>query len=1075
MEIFENDILVVAVMTVVVLWGLYCFWFKKEVTQTVTLQEKDMKINKFNIIALLALAFVIKSIMAVKNEGYVSDLNCFRAWSDMVYEHGISEFYYVDQGNGYPPGYMWVLWLIAVIRHIFGIETYSGAGMFMIKLVPVLCDVLAGLFLYVCAKKRFSEGVSLAISGIYVMAPALLIDSSVWGQVDSVFTLMVVLTCYLCMKEKRIAAYFVFCAGALLKFQTIMYAPILIFTIIEQVFLKDFSVKKMLRDLVGGLSAIASMFIVAAPFGLDVVIPKYMNSLELFEYCSVNAYNFWALVGKNWVSQSEKFLFVECETLGTCAIVASVLLSGFVFFKMKEDKSKYFVSMAVLISFVFLFSVRMHERYLFPALLLVLAGFIYRPCKELFLSFIGLSVVQYLNVAHVFYTYQELGTTGPTGYLVGAVSAATIFFAAYLLYAVLRNEEIVYEAVIQNGKPNKSSKQRRTNKGVTSYKKEEKQPFFKIKASQVMEKWTRMDTIVLLVIMVVYSCFAFRDLGKMSAPETGWEATQQGSQIVLDFGNPVTMSKLYVYGGNYENRGFIVEASQDGANYVTCGTARVKDVFKWNDVQFQAADGSENTTPFTPNGKYLRFTLTGNNEAVLKEMVFKDAAGNIVTPVNAKDYPELFDEQDEFEYKNTSPDFRTGTYFDEVYHARTAYEMVQGIYNYENTHPPLGKFFISLGIRIFGMNPFGWRIIGTIFGVGMIPFLYLFAKALFKKTWVAGVATTLFAFDFMHFAQTRIATIDVYGTFFIIAMFYFMLRYAQTSFYDTEFKKTLIPLGLSGVMMGLGCASKWTAVYAGAGLAVFFFAIMFTRYMEYRYANRVPHGTTDGISHEYVIKNFKGHLIRTLAWCVLFFIVIPGTIYLLSYIPFNDGVNTGLWDRMIGNQKTMFGYHSGLEATHPYSSTWYEWPAMIRPVFYYCNTTPEGLKEGISAFGNPLVWWAGIFALIYMVYRCWKKRDRIAICLVFSYLVQYLPWVLVPRCTFAYHYFPCVPFVALMLAYTLYCFIGDSKKKRIWAFAYCAAAVVLFVLFYPVISGQPVTAEYVNHGLKWLTGWVLIL
>lgn len=58
-----------------------------------------------------------------------------------------------------------------------------------------------------------------------------------------------------------------------------MFAPILIFTIIEQVFLRDFTVKKMLRDLAGGLGAIASMFLFAVPFGLDVVVPKYVNSL----------------------------------------------------------------------------------------------------------------------------------------------------------------------------------------------------------------------------------------------------------------------------------------------------------------------------------------------------------------------------------------------------------------------------------------------------------------------------------------------------------------------------------------------------------------------------------------------------------------------------------------------------------------------------------------------------------------------------------------------------------------------------------------------------------------------------
>ena len=73
---------------------------------------------------------------------------------------------------------------------------------------------------------------------------------------------------------------------------------------------------------------------------------------------------------------------------------------------------------------------------------------------------------------------------------------------------------------------------------------------------------------------------------------------------------------------------------------------------------------------------------------------------------------------------------------------------------YEWTHPPLGKVFIGLGILIFGMVPFGWRIVGTVFGIFMIPIIYIFAKRMLKKSWLALAVCLLFTFDFMHFAQT---------------------------------------------------------------------------------------------------------------------------------------------------------------------------------------------------------------------------------------------------------------------------------------------------------------------------------
>ncbi len=413
-----------------------------------------------------------------------------------------------------------------------------------------------------------------------------------------------------------------------------MFAPILIFTIIEQVFLRDFTVKKMLRDLVGGLSAIVSMFLFAVPFGLDVVVPKYVNSLGLFEYCTVNAYNFWAIVGKNWAEQTNKFLFVKCQTWGSIAIVASVLLSGYVFYKMKEDKSKYFLSMAVLISFVFLFSVRMHERYLFPGIVLVLAGFLLRPCKELFWVYVGLSVAQFVNIVHVYHYFMELGTTGPEGYTIGATAVLTVFMAGYLLYASLRKGEIVYEPELQQGK----MKKRKNSQENT--RKEDKRLKFTITPSRAADKMGKVDFIVLFAIMIVYSCFALYDLGRMSAPETAWTSTQNGSQIILDFGDKKNITNLYSFTGTYEGRSFQVEVSDDGTNYTTAGTMSAGDVFKWNDVRFVGETEEAETQPFQVNTRYLRMTLL-HNEAMLNELVFKDSSGEYIVPANASQYPEI--------------------------------------------------------------------------------------------------------------------------------------------------------------------------------------------------------------------------------------------------------------------------------------------------------------------------------------------------------------------------------------------------------------------------------------------------
>ena len=92
---------------------------------------------------------------------------------------------------------------------------------------------------------------------------------------------------------------------------------------------------------------------------------------------------------------------------------------------------------------------------------------------------------------------------------------------------------------------------------------------------------------------------------------------------------------------------------------------------------------------------------------------------------------------------------------------------------------------------------------------------------------------------------------------------------------------------------------------------------------------------------------------------------------------------------------------------------------MKRPIWYFSGEINSHLREGISAFGNPLIWWMGIPAFLFILYLIYKKRDRNAIYLTFGYLSQYLPWIFIGRVVFIYHYFPSVPFVTLMIGYSM--------------------------------------------------------
>jgi len=1074
----------------------------KNITKTVKSgnigKENAEKYLSFGL--LMVFAFIVHIIFAAAYVGFDVDMGCFSWWADAVYEHGFGQFYHLEAFTDYPPGYMYVLYIIGALRKLTGLTDLSTAAVIMLKMPAILCDLGIGCVIYKVASKYTTNVYSLLFAAAYMFNPAIIINSCTWGQVDSVFTLFVVLMCYFVTEKKLPYAYFVFAIGILMKPQTMMFAPVLILGIIDQVFLNDFSWKRMFRELAIGLSAIVLMVLLVLPYGFEEVISQYVDTLASYPYASVNAYNMWTLFGFNWHSQDDLFLFLSFKNWGTVFIILAVVCSAIYCMKNKESESKYYLTGALLITFVFMTSSRMHDRYMYPALALLLTGAVVKRQKGYFIAYAALTIAHFCNVYDVLFNYdaQSYDASNPALFIISGISILAFALFVYVLVdgfdvprALTYAEKIELElknkiagnknkAKRQNnngnyGKNNTTGKGNINNANVSVPDSMLKR-LIGIRSSVVSSKWTKWDFIIMFAITAVYACIAFYNLGDMRAPESFWKSETIDSEIVLDFGEETQFKEMYNYLGYYENRKFEVSISNDGTQWqpLSLGTAsedennnpdwmNICSVFCWNQQAFSY------------NTRYIKFVSKDERSTVM-EMMFYDSEGNVVTPVNTSDYPELFDEQDIFDGKMT---FMNSTYFDEIYHARTAYEMVNGLYVYETTHPPLGKAIMSIGVLLFGMCPFGWRFMGTLIGVLMVPVMYLLGRKLTDKTWLASVFTLLFTFDFMHFAQTRIATIDVYVTFFIMLSYFFMLCYYKMSFNDTALKKTYIPLALSGICMGLGCASKWTGVYAGIGLGLVFALVMVRRYCEYSIAKSDPKGESEGISHQSIIDNYSINTLKTLAFCVIAFVVVPCIIYLCAYIPFNNGYptrefNTGLVARMFDNQSYMYDYHSQLVATHPYESTWYQWPVMTRPILYYVENVSDTLRSGISSFGNPFVWWAGIPAFIYMLYLSVCKIDRNAMFLAIGYLAQYIPWMFVSRCTFIYHYFPSVPFVVMMIGYSIYTLTRNKAKwTKIPVAVYVIAVIALFVAFYPVLSGFPATNEYANY-LKWFDDWVLL-
>lgn len=601
---------------------------------------------------------------------------------------------------------------------------------------------------------------------------------------------------------------------------------------------------------------------------------------------------------------------------------------------------------------------------------------------------------------------------------------------------------------------------------------------------------SKKDKLIMLAMTLIYLVIALLNLGSFEAPQTGWEPEQVNESFTIDFGREVDIDRIMLFSGLGHEWGCFgtldIEAWKDGS-YEPYTQINMQSVFRWHystdrvrtdklrisAIYLQTDDEEDKSRYFKAEYRELAF-ISGSSPI----------EGFAVSGINASPGVErLFDEQ---ELVPDRPSYLNGTYFDEIYFPRTAYEILNDYpIIYENTHPPLGKYLIAIGIRIFGMNPFGWRIMGTLCGVAMIPLMYMLAKRLFRDTFWAFFCSFLLTFDFMHFTQTRLATIDSYTLFFVMAIYYFFLKYYDTPAYERGFFRSLVPLLLSGVMLGLGAATKWIALYGAFGITVLFFMSRAYEYNQYSRmlsaeirAGQAGEDSRYGKMNAYLGKYFFG----TCFFCLIFFVIIPTAIYIASFYPIeNIDDDKGLILEVFESSKHMFSYHKGVTSPHPYSSTWYEWPVMIRPIFYFAGyLLPQGISSSISSFGNPLVWWIGLAAFFITLWllllrklntRGLPDESRKAWFAVIGYLSFYLPWVIAPRkLTFIYHYFSCVPFLIIMIAVVFRYLERANILKRWAAHLYMGLVLLLFVLYYPVLSGLEAPTVYLNI-LKLLPSW----
>jgi dolichyl-phosphate-mannose--protein O-mannosyl transferase len=398
-----------------------------------------------------------------------------------------------------------------------------------------------------------------------------------------------------------------------------------------------------------------------------------------------------------------------------------------------------------------------------------------------------------------------------------------------------------------------------------------------------------------------------------------------------------------------------------------------------------------------------------------------------------------------------------GFVFDEVYYVDGARDFLK--YGVEVAgskpefvvHPPVGKWCIALGIKIFGDNEFGWRITAAIAGTLIILIAARLAHELFYSPFLTAITAALLAFDGLLLVHSRTALLDLFLTLFILIAAYFWFR--QQFWY-------------ASIFFGLALATKWSALYF-----IFLFGLV-TLYKLYK-------------------ENPERLLLRTLAMRVLQFAILPIGIYLASWIGWFTS-NRG-WDRtyasnpfssLIYYHKQMLDFHTSLVEKHAYQANPWGWLIMRRPTsFSYESPQGCGSKscaQEVLALGTPVLWWSATIALVVLIglwawqfYNC--NIDKKLTFILLGVIAGYLPWFFFQKRTvFSFYAIVFEPFLILALVYCAKLFIDRSKNPanaQVIILGFVAVVFLNFIYFLPLYLGEVITyAQW--HMRMWFPSWI---
>ena len=371
-----------------------------------SLQIRKKGFIKSVFIYSLLMSLLLKLIIALLNDGFIPDLNQYRNWA-IEASKDIWNVYNSKTPPDYPPLYVYVLALIGnVIRKI---PEMLHIHYLLLKIPAIIFDFISVIILFNYAGEKKQQLKALILSILLLFNPAVIVNSTIWGQIDSIYGFFVLLFAFGLLSENTILMMLSFGLTLVLKPTGIFLLPIVCLDCISNIRFKRIG-KFILSILVTGIvcSIVISPYLMQMGFGWLKNI--YVGGASKYSFASQRAINLMIILGGD-LKYDTAFVIPGLSYFTISLVLLIIFGVFFSWLYLKNNSANYKVAMLFLwFSGIYFLSVRMHERYNFVQILLAALCYLVYDDKRYLKIFVFISTISATNQFSIVYFSSKQST-----------------------------------------------------------------------------------------------------------------------------------------------------------------------------------------------------------------------------------------------------------------------------------------------------------------------------------------------------------------------------------------------------------------------------------------------------------------------------------------------------------------------------------------------------------------------------------------------------------------------------------------------------------------------------------------